>query len=60
MKEIDIAFPLMDLRSLVDDRQQSLSFTTNEHGEPIRVTVRVREHLPRAKGAGPPVRRRMP
>jgi hypothetical protein len=39
MKEVHLQLPRDVLRSLLDGKQQSVSWNTDEHGEPIRVTL---------------------
>lgn len=44
MKLIHLNFSSIDLRALLDRRAEVLAFTTDEHGEPIRIELRVAEH----------------
>ena len=47
MKLIQISMPKLDLKALLENKQGALTFQTTEPGaEPIRVEIRVREHLP--------------
>lgn len=44
MKLIRIWLPAMDVRALLDQKVSQLVFTTDEHGEPIRVEILIKEH----------------
>lgn len=44
MKTINIWLPAHEVKALLDQRVGQLAFTTDEHGEPIRVNVMIREH----------------
>jgi len=59
MKLVKIYFSVVDVRALLERRAPALYFTTDEHGEPIRVEVFISEHQApqgRAQALGRPPR----
>lgn len=55
MRIVEVAIPLADAKALTEERQRELTFQTDEAGEPLRIIIRIREHLPRD-----PAQRRLP